>query len=353
VARALGGSGRTVSLVLNPPARLLRLRVHPGHRLVLSGAPLDDLVGWSVPRLPAGSFVLAYPWLRRAPSVTREGNGSHEPPMVLRLPERTGRLEVVCGPMFSGKSEELMRRLRRAEVAGLRAVIVKPRIDDRFDALHVVSHAGARMRALAVDSAADVLPCSAGYDAVGVDEAQFFEPAIVGVTKTLVRRGVRVIVAGLDMDFRGEPFGSMATLLSVADLVDKLQAVCHLCGGTATRTQRLVDGKPAPFRGPTVQVGARDSYEARCSACYEPDTSTNSAAAARAGRRRAELAVAKLFSIPEAAHPLDREVPTRRSTLPTLACAQPLVPAGRVGPAAAASRGSHVPQGPNRLRTKP
>ncbi len=190
--------------------------------------------------------------------------------MIRSTPERGGWLEVVCGPMFSGKSEELIRRLRRAEIAGQRVLIVKPRIDDRYDVAHVVSHAGARMRAAAAASPQDVLRLAGGYDVVGVDEVQFFGDEIVDVVKELVRRGARVVVAGLDTDFRSEPFGSMPTLLSVAELVDKLQAVCHRCGGTATRTQRLVDGRPAPFSGETIQVGALDSYEARCTACYEP-----------------------------------------------------------------------------------
>ncbi|HVM16231.1 MAG TPA: thymidine kinase [Gaiellaceae bacterium] len=190
--------------------------------------------------------------------------------MIRNVPERGGWLEVVCGPMFSGKSEELIRRLRRAEIAGQRVLIVKPRIDDRYDVSHVVSHAGAKMRAVAADTPADVLRLSAGYDVIGIDEVQFFDESIVEVARTLVQRGVRVVAAGLDTDFRHEPFGAMPTLLAQAELVDKLQAVCHRCGGTATRTQRLLDGEPAPFSGETIVVGALDSYEARCTACYEP-----------------------------------------------------------------------------------
>jgi thymidine kinase len=190
--------------------------------------------------------------------------------VIRSLPERGGWLEVVCGPMFSGKSEELIRRLRRAEIAGQRVLIVKPRIDDRYDVAHVVSHAGARMRAAAAGSPAEVLRLARGYDVVGIDEVQFFDAGIVEVVHRLVARGTRVVVAGLDTDFRHEPFGAMPTLLAVAELVDKLQAVCHRCGGTATRTQRLVDGEPAPFSGETIVVGALDSYEARCAACYEP-----------------------------------------------------------------------------------
>jgi thymidine kinase len=187
-------------------------------------------------------------------------------------PQRGGWVEVVCGPMFSGKSEELIRRLRRAEIAGYRALVVKPRIDDRYDVAHVVSHAGAKMRAVCADTSGDVLRLAEGYDAVGVDEAQFFDEGIVEVVLTLRDRGVRVVVAGLDQDFRAQPFGSMPTLLCLAEFVDKLHAVCHRCGGEATRTQRLIDGRPAPFSGETIVVGALDSYEARCAACYEPGT---------------------------------------------------------------------------------
>jgi thymidine kinase len=170
--------------------------------------------------------------------------------------------------MFSGKSEELIRRLRRAEIAGQRALIIKPVIDNRYDVGHVVSHAGAKMRAVTAASADEVLRLARGYDAVGIDEVQFFEDAIAGAIDTLVENGARVVAAGLAQDFRGLPFGSMPTLLAVAEFVDKLEAVCHSCGGPATMTQRLVDGAPAPFEGETILVGALDSYEARCRHCH-------------------------------------------------------------------------------------
>ncbi len=189
--------------------------------------------------------------------------------MIRLLPERGGWLEVVCGPMFSGKSEELIRRLRRAEIAGQRALIVKPRIDDRYDIGHVVSHAGAKMRAVAVGRPEEVLGLADGYAAVGIDEVQFFAPEIVDVIEALVERGTRVVAAGLDQDFRGLPFGTMPELLCRAELVDKLQAVCHRCGGPATMTQRLVDGEPAPADGATIVVGALEQYEARCRTCHE------------------------------------------------------------------------------------
>jgi thymidine kinase len=189
---------------------------------------------------------------------------------VIRLfPERGGWLEVVCGPMFSGKSEELIRRLRRAEIAGQRALIVKPRIDDRFDIGHVISHAGARMRAVAVSRPSEIPGLVDGYDVVGVDEVQFFPREIVLVVDALVEGGMRIVASGLDQDFRGRPFGAMPQLLCRAELVDKLQAVCHRCGGPATMTQRLVDGRPAPADGATIVVGALEQYEARCRTCHE------------------------------------------------------------------------------------
>ena len=188
--------------------------------------------------------------------------------MIRTQPHRGGWLEVICGPMFSGKSEELIRRLRRAEIAGQRALIVKPLVDDRFDVGHVVSHAGAKMQAVTAVSGAEVLRLAGGYDAVGIDEVQFFDDGIVDAVAALVARGTRVVAAGLAQDFRGEPFGSMPTLLCVAEFVDKLEAVCHRCGGPATLTQRLLDGRPAPFDGATVQIGALDSYEARCRDCH-------------------------------------------------------------------------------------
>jgi thymidine kinase len=199
---------------------------------------------------------------------------------VIRIPPRRGGwLEVICGPMFSGKSEEMIRRLRRAEIAGQRVVIFKPRIDDRYDAADVVSHAGARMRAVPVSSVAQLVELANGFDVVGIDEVQFFEHTIVVSSLRLAESGVRVVVAGLDQDFRRLPFGPMPELLSHAEFVDKLQAVCHRCGGPATTTQRLVDGSPAPYSGDTVLVGAAEQYEARCRGCHEPGAGATLAAA--------------------------------------------------------------------------
>jgi thymidine kinase len=190
---------------------------------------------------------------------------------VIRIPpQRGGWLEVICGPMFSGKSEEMIRRLRRAEIAGQRVVIFKPEIDDRYDASDVVSHAGARMQAVPIRSAAEIATKAEGFDVVAIDEAQFLGEGVVLTALALTDRGVRVVVAGLDQDFRRLPFGPMPELLSHAEFVDKLQAVCHRCGGPATTTQRLVDGEPAPYSGDTVVVGAAEQYEARCRGCHEP-----------------------------------------------------------------------------------
>jgi thymidine kinase len=200
---------------------------------------------------------------------------------VIRIPpQRGGWLEVICGPMFSGKSEEMIRRLRRAEIAGQRVVIFKPVIDDRYDAADVVSHAGARMRAVPVTSPGEVAARANGFEVVGMDEIQFFDEAIVEVALELANRGVRVVAAGLDQDFRRLPFGPLPELLSHAEFVDKLQAVCHRCGGPATTTQRLVDGRPAPYSGETVVVGAAEQYEARCRGCHEAGVDAAVAAAA-------------------------------------------------------------------------
>ena len=181
--------------------------------------------------------------------------------------------------MFSGKSEEMIRRVRRAEIAGQRVVIFKPVIDDRFDLTDVVSHAGQRMRAVPVRGVAELTARAQGHDVVGIDEVQFFEASVVAAALALAERGARVVAAGLDQDFRRLPFGPMPELLAHAELVDKLQAVCHRCGGPATTTQRLVDSRPAPFAGETVVVGAAEQYEARCRDCHEPGTDASALAA--------------------------------------------------------------------------
>jgi thymidine kinase len=178
-------------------------------------------------------------------------------------------LEVITGPMFSGKSEELMRRLRRAEIAGKRVVLFKASLDMRYSTAQVVTHNGASMGATVIESIFDAHDIAQDYDVIGIDEVQFFSDSIVDEIELLVQQGKAVIVSGLDQTYRAEPFGFVPHLLAVAEKVDKLTAICHKCGAEATRTQRLIDGKPAPFSGPTVQVGGLESYEARCRSCFE------------------------------------------------------------------------------------
>jgi thymidine kinase len=176
-----------------------------------------------------------------------------------------GRIEVICGSMFSGKSEELIRRVRRAQIARQRVAVFKPALDDRYDRRQVASHDGARMEAIAVRGSGEIaarLPD--GATVAAIDEAQFLDDGIVDVAQALAGAGVRVIIAGLDLDFRGEPFGAMPRLMALAEAVDKLQAICMVCGAPASRTQRLVDGRPAAFSDPIILIGAQEAYEARC-----------------------------------------------------------------------------------------
>jgi thymidine kinase len=184
---------------------------------------------------------------------------------------RGGWIEVVSGVMFSGKSEELLRRVRRATLARKQVQVFKSHLDGRYGGLQFVStHAGGRIESEPVSISLDVMEhLRKGTEVVGIDEVQFLDSGIVDVCNALADAGLRVIVAGTDMDFRGEPFGPMGALLAVAEKVDKLQAICVCCGALATRNQRLLDGRPAPAEGPTIQVGGLESYEARCRACHD------------------------------------------------------------------------------------
>lgn len=176
-----------------------------------------------------------------------------------------GSVEVICGSMFSGKTEEMIRRLRRARIAKQQVQVFKPSIDTRYNAEKVTSHAGMDFEAQAVKSSQEIIPnLKDGTSVVGIDEAQFFDEGIVEVIEQLADQGIRVIVNGLDMNFRGEPFGFVPVLMARADKVDKLQAICMVCGEPASRTQRLVNGKPAKYDDPVVIVGAAEMYEARC-----------------------------------------------------------------------------------------
>ncbi|MDN4592800.1 thymidine kinase [Polycladomyces subterraneus] len=183
---------------------------------------------------------------------------------------REGWIEVICGGMFSGKSEELIRRVRRARIAKQKVAVFKPAIDDRYHPEAVTSHNGVHTAAVPVRSAKAIMEqVTDEVNVVAIDEVQFFEDEIVDICQQLADRGVRVICAGLDQDFRGRPFGPTPTLLALAEYVTKLHAICVKCGGPAGRTQRLVNGKPASSEEPVIQVGAEEQYEARCRHCHE------------------------------------------------------------------------------------
>ncbi len=179
-------------------------------------------------------------------------------------------MEVICGSMFCGKTEELIRRLRRAIIARKKVQVFKPAIDNRYTVEKVHSHAGMEIDAVPIDDINDIYKyLEDDTDVIGIDEAQFFSPDIVTVAEDLVNRGMRLIFAGLDTDFRGEPFGSMPILMAKAERVDKLNAICMVCGEPACRTQRLVNGQPAHYDDPLVIVGTSEMYEARCRKHHE------------------------------------------------------------------------------------
>jgi len=182
-----------------------------------------------------------------------------------------GWIEVISGVMFSGKSEELLRRVRRALIAKKRVQVFKSHLDDRYGGVFTISsHDGHQADAIPVSTSVQIAGAvEDGVEVVAIDEAQFLDDGVVRVANALADRGIRVIVAGTDMDFRGEPFGPIPLLLAVAEKVDKLHAICVKCGDLATRNQRLIDGRPAPAEGPTIQVGGAESYEARCRRCHE------------------------------------------------------------------------------------
>jgi len=186
------------------------------------------------------------------------------------LRPNSGWTEVICGSMFSGKTEELLRRLRRAAIARQNIQLFKPAIDNRYGVTTVASHDGAKWEAAVINDAAEILTSiKPGTTVIAIDEVQFFDNAIIDVCDQLAMQGKRVIVAGLDLDFRGEPFGPMPTLMAKAESVTKLHAICMICGGEASRTQRLIDGKPAYYEAPIVLIGASETYEARCRGCHE------------------------------------------------------------------------------------
>ena len=181
-----------------------------------------------------------------------------------------GWIELVCGSMFSGKTEELLRRVRRAEIARKSVRLFKPQIDSRFGLDRVASHDGVtRTDVIVVQNATEIFEhIDPATEVVAIDEVQFFDWSIADVCNLLAGQGKRVIIAGLDQDFRGEPFGPMPLLMAIAERVDKLHAICVVCGASASRTQRLIDGRPARYDDPIIFVGGSESYEARCRNCH-------------------------------------------------------------------------------------
>lgn len=185
-------------------------------------------------------------------------------PTIHDSPKETGWIEVIAGCMFSGKTEELIRRLRRAQIARQEVAIFKPRIDNRFSSDHIVSHSELKLQSLAVQQSGEIIPLAGPAHVVGIDEAQFFDMGIVDVAEKLANAGKRVIIAGLDQDYRGKPFEPMPQLLAIAEYITKTLAICVVCGNPADRTQRTTGGKER------VLVGAKEAYEARCRRCFVP-----------------------------------------------------------------------------------
>ena len=184
--------------------------------------------------------------------------------------KQNGWIELICGSMFSGKSEELIRRVRRATYAKQKVQAFKPLIDNRYSEESVVSHNGTAVMAEPVGRSVEILKnVLPETEVVAIDEVQFFDEDIIPVAQELADQGLRVIVAGLDQDFKGEPFGPVPKMMALAEHVTKLQAICMVCGSPASRTQRLIDGRPASYDDPVILVGASESYEPRCRHCHE------------------------------------------------------------------------------------
>ncbi len=183
---------------------------------------------------------------------------------------RGGWVELICGSMFSGKTEELIRRVKRAEIARQKVQVFKPLIDNRYSQSKVWSHDGFNCEAETIERASEIRALlKPDTNVVAIDEAQFLDWEVAEVADELAARGLRVIITGLDLDFRGEPFGPMPLLLAQAELVDKLHAICVVCGAPASRTQRLINGEPANYSDPVIMVGAKEVYEARCRNCHQ------------------------------------------------------------------------------------
>ena len=182
-----------------------------------------------------------------------------------------GWIECICGSMFSGKSEELLRRIKRGVIAKQKVLLFKPSIDNRYDENRVSTHNGNSYDSISIEKSSDILNFvkDTKYDIIGIDEIQFFDNDIVKIINKLADDGIRVIVAGLDMDVKAEPVHPMPEIMAISEMVTKLHAVCNKCGKEASRSQRLINGKPAKYDDPIVVIGASESYEARCRHCHE------------------------------------------------------------------------------------
>ncbi|MFN3995137.1 MAG: thymidine kinase [bacterium] len=185
-----------------------------------------------------------------------------------------GWIELIVGPMFSGKSEELIRRIKRSIIANQKVIVFKPSLDKRYEKDKIVSHNGIKIEAVIVDNPMEIYQKSQNFDVIGIDEAQFFDSQLVEIVEKLADEGKRIIIAGLDQDFRGEPFSIMPYLMAIADSVDKLHAICVICGAVATKSQRLINGKPAPYDSPTIVIGATETYQPRCRKCFQKPQKT-------------------------------------------------------------------------------
>jgi len=188
----------------------------------------------------------------------------------MEIVSRPGWIEVICGPMFAGKSEELIRRIKRLEYAKKKTLVFKPSIDVRYSSNEVVSHSNLKAKSIAIKESKEILDyVDSSTFAIAVDEVQFLDKDIIYLAQKLALKGIRVILGGLDTDFRGEPFPITASLMTIAEDVLKLTAICVVCGAPATKTQRIINGKPAHYSDPIIKVGAAEAYEPRCRHCHQ------------------------------------------------------------------------------------
>jgi thymidine kinase len=188
----------------------------------------------------------------------------------MEIVSRPGWIEVICGPMFAGKSEELIRRIKRLEYAKKKTLVFKPSIDVRYSSNEVVSHSNLKTKSIAIKESKEILDyVDSTTFAIAVDEVQFLDKEIIYLAQKLALKGIRVILGGLDTDFRGEPFPITASLMTIAEDVLKLTAICVVCGAPATKTQRIINGKPAHYSDPIIKVGAAEAYEPRCRHCHQ------------------------------------------------------------------------------------